>query len=70
MHFPKCKSAIEVDEKMQNGRKKEEEKEVNKKKYKMNFAVNLLELILMEKIMMSVLNLVKQLITLMNQMKN
>ena len=70
MHFPKCKSATEVDEKVQNGRKKEEEKEVNKKKYKMNFAVNLLELILMEKIMMSVLNLVKQLITLMNQMKN
>lgn len=36
----------------------------------MNFAADLLELILMEKIMMSVLNLVKQLITLMNQMKN
>ena len=35
----------------------------------MNFAADLLELILMEKIMMSVLNLVKQLITLMNQMK-
>ena len=70
MHFPKCKSATEVDEKVQNGRKKEEEKAVNKKKYKMNFAVNLLELILMEKIMTSVLNLVKQLITLMNQMKN
>ena len=56
--------------KMQNGGKKAEEKEVNKKKYKMNFAVNLLELILMKKIMMSMLNLVKQLITLMNQMKN
>ena len=36
----------------------------------MNFAADLLELILMEKIVMSVLNLVKQLITLMNQMKN
>ena len=36
----------------------------------MNFAADLLELILMEKIMRSVLNLVKQLITLMNQMKN
>ena len=36
----------------------------------MNFAADLLELIFMEKIMMSVLNLVKQLITLMNQIKN
>ena len=35
----------------------------------MNLVVNLLELILMEKIMMSMLNLVKTLITLMNQME-
>ena len=35
----------------------------------MNLVVNLLELILMEKIMMSMLNLVKKLITLMNQME-
>ena len=32
LHFPKCKLAIEVDEKIQNGRKKEKEKEANKKK--------------------------------------
>ena len=47
-----------------------EKKQKDKKKQKKNLVINLLELILMKRIMISIVNLVKQPIILVNQIKN
>ena len=69
LHFLEHELAIEVDEKGHTDRdeKKENERE---EKIKKNLDVNLLELILMQKIMIFLLRLVKYKITLLNQLKN
>ena len=61
LYFPTHKLEIEVDEKGHTDRDKKKKKKMKeRKKYKNNLVVNLLELILMKKIMMSKLNLVKK----------
>ena len=57
LYFSEHKLAIEVDEKGHTDRDEKNMKE--KKKYKKNLDVNLLELILMQKIMIFLLRLVK-----------
>ena len=69
LYFPKHKLAIEVDEKGhidRDEKKKEIERQTRLKK---NLDVNLLELMLMQKIMIYLLKSVKYRITLLNQLK-
>ena len=68
LYFPKHKLEIEVDENDTLTEMKEN-KIKDKKKQKKNLDVNLLELILKQKIMMFLLKLVKYRITLLNQLK-
>ena len=58
MYFPELKWAIEDDEKGHIGRDAEKENE-REEKIKKNLDVNLLELVLMQKIMIFLLRLVK-----------
>lgn len=64
LYFPGHELAIEVHEKGHSDRKKKMIKD--RKSYKINLIVNLLELILIEKIV----EFSKKVITLMNQTKN
>ena len=69
MNFPEQKLEIEIDEKGHTDRDEKKKKKMKeKKKEKNNLHVNLLELILMQKIMVFVLRLVKYMLTLLNQM--
>ena len=68
LNFPEHKLAIEIDEKGHTDRDEKKKKMKEKKKEKNNLHVNLLELILMQKIMIFVLRLVKYMLTLLNQM--
>ena len=68
LYFPEHKLAIEVDEKVHTDRDEKKKKRMKeKKKEKNNLHVNLLELILMQKILIFVLRLVKYMFTVLNQ---
>ena len=68
LYFPEHKLAIEVDEKVHTDRDEKKKKRMKeKKKEKNNLHVNLLELILMQKILIFVLRLVKYMFTMLNQ---
>ena len=69
LNFSEDKLAVEGDEKGHKNRNIDYEIQI-KKQQKKSLIVSLLELILIEKISMSMLNLVGLLVTLMNQMKN
>ena len=69
LYIPKHKLAIEVDEKGHTNRD-EKRKQKNKWRQKKNLDVNLLESILMQKIMIFLLKLVKYTITLLSQQIN
>ena len=69
LYFPQHKLAIEVDEKGHIDRD-EEKRQKDKKQQKNNLVVNLLELILIKRILIFMLKLVKYTITSMNKIKN
>ena len=69
LYFPEHKLALEVDEKGHTDRYKGKETE-RQETIEKNLVIHLLELMLIKRIMMSIVNLVKQSIILLNQMKN
>ena len=69
LYLPQDKLAIEVDEKGHIDRD-EEKRQKDKRQQKNNLVVNLLELILIKRILIFMLKLVKYTITSMNKIKN